>query len=169
MGQICNERNFHFDSQVIKAYVASTDIINTSDIGAILQQSTNKAVLAVGGTTAATAKVLGFVHGFREGTTACTGGSTDWFYMKKFMIGKEYEIEYSTLYSTVHPQSTDIGKFVGFSTASSDIGGRLDMDTLVTSVATSSGAGQAMFEIRGFSTARRKAYVMPVSSTNFVW
>lgn len=168
MGRICSERN-RDDSPITKAYVSSTDIINTTDIGAVLQKSSNKVVLAVGGTTAATARVCGFVHGFREGTTKCTGGSSDWFYMKKFSQNREYEITYSTLYSTVHPASTDVGKFIGFSTASTDVGGKLDMDTLVVDVATSSGAGQSWFEIKGCSTARRKIYGIPVDSTNIVW
>ena len=76
MGQICNTRNYH-DDPLVKAYVSSTDIVNTTDIGALLHQSSNKVVLAVGGTTAATAKFFGFVAGLREGTTKCTGGSSD--------------------------------------------------------------------------------------------
>jgi len=169
MGRICMERNYH-DGPIVKAYVSSTDIVNTSDIGAIVQQSTNKVVLAVGGTTAATAKFFGYVYGFREGTTACTGGSSDWLYIRKFMPGREYEIQYSTVYSATHPGDTDIGKYVGPSTLATHIGGRLDMDTMVSSVATSSGAGYVWLRINGYSTARRMIYGTPaVNSSNIAW
>jgi hypothetical protein len=167
MGKICVERNYH-DSPLTKAYLGSTDTIYTSDINAIVKKSSNKYILMIGGTTAATEKVAGYIYKMPQGATHCSGGSTIAFWVRKFSPDKEYEIEYSTLYSTVHPATSDYGNFIGVSTAATDVGGRLDMDTVVNDAATSSGAGRAWFQISGFSTARRKIYGFPYRNSSCI-
>lgn len=164
---ICQSRNYH-NYPLIKALLGSTDTIYTSDEGAIVKKSSNKYILAIGGTTAATEMFAGWIEKLWPGTTSCSGGSTTFFYLRKFAPDCEVEIKYSTLYSTVHPGSSDVGNFIGVSTASSDIGGRLSMATIVNDAATSSGAGRAWLQITGFSTARRLIYGLPYRNSSCI-
>jgi len=167
INRICVERNYH-RAPLIKAWLGSTDTIYSSDLGGIVQKTSNKYVLAVGGTTAATAEFAGFIDHLRPGTTHTSGGSTNWFMLRKFTPDEELDIEYSTLYSTVHPATSDIGNFVGGSTAATDLGGRLSMATIVNDAATSSGAGRAWLQITGFSTARRRIYGLPYRNSSCI-
>jgi len=165
--RICSERNYH-TAPLMRAWLGSSDTIYTSDIGAIVKKSSNKHILMIGGTTAATEQVAGFIDHLRPGTTYTSGGSTNWFVLRKLSPDCELEILYSTLYSTVHPLTSDIGNFVGVSTAASDIGGRLSMATIVNDAASSSGAGRAWLQISGFSTARRKIYGNPYRNSSCI-
>jgi len=167
MGQICMERNYH-TGPLVKAYLGSSNTLNTSDIHCILKQSSNKHLIMIGGTTAAATLITGYVVGFREGTTHCSGGSSNWFYMRKFTPDNEYEIEYSTVMSTVHPGTSDIGNFIGCSSLATQYGGRLDMDSINNDPHSSTASARVWFQITGFSTARRKIYGLPVRNSSCI-
>lgn len=125
-----------------------TGFINSTDIGKLVVSSSNNSVLAIG-TTADTSVFQGIIATV---PTASTPASTNPFYVRPLIRGALYEGEYSTTFSTNHPATTDIGKYVGFSTQLTVAGAKLDMGTIANAVGSTSGC---FFRISGFSTERR--------------
>jgi hypothetical protein len=143
----------------LKCYsVASTGgNIKSTDIGKLITKSSNRYGLALGSTDYQ--NLVGYLAVVQS--TGVPVSSTTPFYVEPFITGLQYEMSYSTLYSTAHPSSTDIGKYVGLSTAATIAGAKISMGTLANSPA---GASATVFRINGFSTARRMVYIeAPVS------
>jgi hypothetical protein len=129
--------------------------IGSSDLGKLLTESSGKAVLQ-SSTSTSIPKILGMVANVPVDTT---GGSTVPFYVWD-VRGKEIEQTYTTLASATLPATTDIGSYVGWSTASTGAaGGIIGMDT------ASSAPGKAFLKITGFDNNRRKVFGR-VNTTN---
>jgi len=138
-------------ASTVRGFVTSTNI------GDIVTRTSNKGVLAVG-TTADVSDLLGFVAAVPNNTTP---GSTVPFYVLPFSNRDEVEVKYSTLYSTGHPATTDIGKYIGFGNTSTPAGALLDVSSLADSPGTTSGC---WLRVNGFSTNRRMIFGVPHST-----
>lgn len=138
-------------ASTVRGFVTSTNI------GDIVTRTSNKGVLAVG-TTADLSDLMGFVAAVTSNTTP---GSTVPFYVLPFGSKEEIEVKYSTLYSTAHPATTDIGKYVGFSNTTTVAGAKLDIDTLADGPGSTSGC---WLRVNGYSTNRRMIYGVPNST-----
>lgn len=125
-----------------------TGFVNSTDIGKAVVASSNNGVLALG-TTADTNIFLGVVAAV---PTATTPASTTPFYIRPFLRGLEYEGDYSTTFSTAHPATTDIGKYIGFSNTTTVAGANFNMGGIANAPGTTSGL---FFRVSGFSTERR--------------
>lgn len=135
--------------------VASTGgNISSSDIGALVVKSSQAYGLALG--TSDYQALVGYVAAVPS--TGIDVSSTAPFYVQPFIRGGKYEMSYSTLYSTVHPATTDIGKYVGVCVTSTDRA-IISMNTLANSPASTGSTGAPVFRINGYSTAQRKVYV----------
>lgn len=122
--------------------------IKTSDVDAIVRRSTdlNTYELAHGTTVVADVRFAGLIAAV---PTASTPGSTVPFYIKRLSADDEIEMPFSTTYSATIPGTTDIGKWVGYST-STTVGGAV----LCTS-SLSTDAGASFLKVTGFSTNRK--------------
>lgn len=125
-----------------------TGFVSSSDVGKLVVASSNNAVLAVG-TTADANVYLGIVAAVPVATTPA---STQPFYIRPILRGRNYEGEFSTSFSTAIPATTDIGKYVGLSNTTTPAGAKLDMGTIANAPGSTSGC---FFKITGFSTERR--------------
>jgi hypothetical protein len=149
---------------LVSALVGSTDTINSSDVGRLVAKSSNNVILKSGGSSFSTDLIAGIIAAVPE---ASSGGSTVPIYISK--LNPEYEIEgtYTTAYGGGHPATTDIGKYVGLSSAASFAGAVLDMQFVSNAPGTSNGC---FLRISGFSTNRRKIYGYPaVNSSCLSW
>ena len=149
--------------------VGSTDTINSSDVGKLLFRSSNKVVLATGGSSFSTSLFIGIVAGVdMTNSTGSSGGSdTAVVQYRQLTPGKEYEGTYSTLYSTLHPGTTDIGNYIGLSSAATIAGAVLSMANIGNTVGTTNGR---FLKVTGYSTNRRKVYgVVKYGAANIAW
>lgn len=126
--------------------------IGSSDVGKLVTESSGKAVLQ-SSTSTSIPSIVGMVACVPDATS---GGSTVPFYIWD-VRGKEIELTFSTVASATLPATTDIGDYVGYSTASGV--GVIGMDT------KSSSAGRAFLKISGFDNDRRKVFGF-VNSSN---
>jgi hypothetical protein len=126
--------------------------IGSTDLGKLVNESSGKAVLQ-SSTSTSIPKILGMVSNVPVDTT---GGSTVPFYVWD-VRGKEIEQTFSTVASATLPATTDIGNYVGWSTAAGV--GVIGMDT------ASSAPGKAFLKITGFDNNRRKVFGF-VNTTN---
>jgi len=140
-----------------------TGIINTTDVGKLCMASSNNVLLALGSTQdiARAVGIIGIVATVPiSGSTL--GGSSDLLYVSPIMYGEEIEADFSTSFSAVLPATTDVGKYIGFSTNVTVAGAvSLDMSRLSNVPGTTSGA---FFKITGFDVNRRKVYGVVNSS-----
>lgn len=139
----------------------STNIYST-DIGRIVWKTSNKACLARGGSSYSTSLILGIVA---QVPTNTTNGSTIPFYIQKIDPNCEVEISYSTLYSATHPGTTNIGAYVGLSTAATIAGAVISMGNLGNEPGTSD---CRFLKVTGFSTERRKIYGFPTRDSLYL-
>lgn len=140
---------------------AATDIYS-SDIGRLVRQTSNGIVLMKGGSSYSTSLIAGILS---QVPTATTSGSTIPFYIQKLDPNQLVEGTYSTLYSTVHPGTTDIGKYVGLSTAATVAGGVFSMGNMGNAPGTSDARWMKLVD---FSTNRRKLVGFPVSNSSCI-
>ena len=140
---------------------AATDIYS-SDIGRLTRQTSNGHVLMKGGSSYSTSLISGIVA---QVPTATTSGSTIMFYIQKLDPNELVEGTYSTLYSTVHPGTTDIGKYIGLSTAATVAGAVFDVDNMGNAPGTSDAR---WCKLMGFSTNRRKIWGFPVINSSCI-
>jgi hypothetical protein len=210
MSKTCDRRFANIESPFLFTGYLSTGSNGTlfstlgcysSDIGSIVVRHTTNST-GVGGkfqlgcpTTDYSGKVFGFLRGFDSDSSNLNGaqyikpGSTEKIYIEKFSPHVEYEISYSTLNSTYHPGTSDIGSMVGFATtqftSTHTIPGissgisitpaymKLCMSNCISGASpgiTASTDGAVLFRITGYSTNRRKLFVVPVfESSSFAW
>lgn len=142
----------------------SSDTIYSTDNGRILFQSSNKGVLGTGGSSFSTSLMLGYICKV-DTTAGSSGGSTIPIYCRKFDPTEEVEMDYSTLYSTVHPATTDVGNYIGLSSAATVAGAVLAMNNIGNAPGTSDAR---WLKITGFSTNRRKIYGFPVRNSSVI-
>jgi len=132
----------------------STNTVNgevaSTDIGKLIVPSSHNGVLALG-TTADTNTFLGIVAAVPVTSTV---GSTQPFYIRPIVRGALYKANYSTSFSTSHPATTDIGKYVGLSNTTTVAGGSaLDMSVIGNAPGTTD---SLFFRIAGYSTERNE-------------
>ena len=125
-----------------------TGNIQSTDIGKLVVASSAQGVLAIG-TTADSNIYLGVIAAV---PLPSTPGSTQPFYVRPLLRGVRYEGKYSTTFSTAHPATSDIGKYVGLSGTTTIAGAKLDMATIGNAPGTTDGN---FFRISAFSTERR--------------
>jgi len=182
MGSICQIRGAAFGESLVPGYL-STDNPGSiggaysSDIGRLLTRSTDasKYVFAVGttaarttGYAAATQQLVGYLQGVEVDPT--TEGSTSKIYISRFDPLKEYEITYSTLYSSTLPASTDIGNYIGLGNTTTVAGCVLSMANISSTGVGSGTTSPKSFLITGYDNNRRKIYCRPVvESGQFAW
>lgn len=157
------------DKALPTGLVGSTDTINSSDIGKLLFRSSNKVVMATGGSSFSTSLIAGIIAGVAMTNSTGSSGASDTAVVQYRKLNPSYEIEgtYSTLYSTLHPGTTDIGNYIGLSTAATIAGAVLSMANIGNTVGTTDGR---FMKITGFSTNRRKVYGFPVyGAANIAW
>lgn len=142
--------------KLMKCYpVASTGgCIGTTDIGKLVTKSSEKYGLCVGSSDYQ--NIVGYTAMVPENSSA---GSTKPFYVAPFQVGSEYEMSYSTLYSTNHPTSTSIGCYIGIGATATIAGAKLSMNSIATAPAVTGTTGCPIFRINGYSTNRRMVYV----------
>lgn len=140
----------------------STDTIKSTDSGRILFQSSNKVVLGTGGSSFSTSLLAGYVAKVEADSS---GGSTIPFYMRRFDPTEEIEMDYSTLYSTLHPATTDLGNYIGLSSAATVAGAVLAMNNVGNAPGTTDAR---WLKINGYSTNRRKIYGVPVRNSSVI-
>ncbi len=128
--------------------------IASSDIGKLVVESSGKGVLQ-SSTSTSIPTIIGMIACV---PTETSGGSTVPFYVHDIR-GKEIEQTFSTVASATLPATTDIGDFVGWSTAAGT--GVIGMDT------KSSAAGKAFLKVTGFDNTRRKVFGV-VHSSNLI-
>jgi hypothetical protein len=145
------------------AAAAATDIYS-SDIGRLVMASSNGITLMTGGSSFSTSLIAGIVS---QVPTATTSGSTIPFYVQKLDPNQLVEGTYSTLYSTVHPGTSDLGKYVGLSTAATVAGAVFSMGNMGNAPGTSDAR---WLKLTDFSTNRRKLMGFPaVNSSCISW
>ena len=143
------------------AAAAATDIYS-SDIGRLVMASSNGITFMTGGSSFSTSLIAGIVS---QVPTATTSGSTIPFYVQKLDPNQMVEGTYSTLYSATHPATSDLGKYIGLSTAATVAGAVLDMDNVGNAPGTSDAR---WLKITGFSTNRRKIMGFPVINSSCI-
>lgn len=131
--------------------------ITSTNVGDIVRRSSNKGELAVG-TTADHTDLLGIIQAVPNNTTP---GSSTPFYILPFCEDREFEIKYSTGYSTSHPASSDVGKYIGFGNTTTPAGALLSVGTLANSPGSTSGC---WLRLSGYSTNNRKVFGFPNST-----
>lgn len=151
-------------TKLIPGLVGSSDTIKSTDIGRLLFKSSNTVVLGTGGSSFSTSFMAGYVAKV-DTTGGSSGGSTIPIYYRKFDPTEEVEMDYSTLYSTVHPGTTDIGKYVGLSTAATVAGAVISMGNMGNEPGTSDAR---FLKMSGFSTSRRKIKGFPVRNSSVI-
>lgn len=171
---VCALRRAEFGELIVPGYLSTNNPgalggAYSSDIGKMVTRSTDasKYIFAVGTTAArstgyaeATARIAGFLSGLESDPT--TEGSTHKIYISKFNPSYEYEITYSTLYSSVLPASSDIGNYIGIGNTTTVAGCVLSMANISSTGVNSGTTSPKPFMITGFDNNRRKLYVRPV-------
>jgi hypothetical protein len=149
----------------ISSIIPSTDnSVYSTDIGRFIWKSSFSGMLAKGGSSFSTSLLLGYIVSVPEDSTA---GSTIPFYYRKFDPSVELEITYTTAGGGGHPQTTDLGKYIGFSSLATVAGCVMDMQWIGNDPGTSDGR---WLQISGFSTSRRKVRGYPaVNSSMISW
>lgn len=147
---------FHLNDPAIKGLLAVlpvsstvTGFINSTDLGKLVVPSSNHGGLALG-TTADNQTYLGYVAAVPVATTP---GSSQPFYVQPVLPGELLEADYSTVYSTSLPASTDAGKYIGLSNTTTVTGATLSMATIGNAKGTTSGN---FFRVNGVDNNRRK-------------
>lgn len=128
-----------------------TGFVSSSDVGKLVQASSNCGVLLLGSTADLTTQsILGIIAAV---PTATTPASTVPFYIEPIQRGQLYEGDFSTTYSTALPATTDIGKYIGVSNTTTVAGGSyLSMAGIGNAAGTTSGD---FFRISGMDLTRR--------------
>lgn len=173
---VCGIRGFDFGENMItgRASSAGTNGMSTngmysSDIGKLVVRSTDSQFLLAIGTTATrttgfnstAGKLVGYLAGL-EASPSGVGTTGYKVYINKFSPEKEYEVDYSTLYSTVLPGATDIGKVIGLGNTTTIAGCVVSMGTLATAAIGAASTTPKLFQLTGFDNNRRKVYVRPI-------
>jgi hypothetical protein len=165
---ICRPRHgYNAGSDISRIFPGSSDTFYSSDIGRILFKSSDKAVLGTGGSSFSTSLMLGFLYYVEAAASSSgsSGGSTVPVLYMKFNPSVEYAIKYTTLGSTVHPATTDLGRYIGLSTIATVAGCQLAMGN----IGNEPGTSDARFlKITGYSTNRRMIYGYVVRNSSVI-
>ena len=145
-------------------YASAAQAIMSTDVGRLLFKTGNTVDLGTGGSSFSTSFFAGYVAKV-DTTGGSTAGSTIPIYYRKFDPTEKIEMDYSTLYSATHPATTDIGKYIGLSTAATVAGAVLSMGNLGTEPGTSDAR---FLQISAFSTSRRKIIGFPVRNSSVI-
>jgi hypothetical protein len=180
MLNVCSVRGEDNGNTLLKGFYSSDALTAaySSDIGRIVTRSTAGGyIFALGATelrvsnglATTTAALFGYLAGMDTDPTT-KGSTTSMVYIHKFSPQKEYEITYSTLYSTTLPATSDIGSYIGLGGTTTVAGAVLDM-TLVSSTNLAGGTTQnKSFIIKEFDNNRRKIFCSPVlCSSGIAW
>lgn len=160
---ICNPVST-FRKPLFPVIASTDDNVYSTDIGRLVWKSSFSGMLARGGSSFSTSLLLGYVAAVPADSTA---GSTIPYYIRKFDPNDEVEITYTTAGGGGHPQTTDLGKFIGLSSVATVAGAVMDMQWISNTPGTSNGC---FLCISGFSTAARKVRGFPaVNSSMFSW
>lgn len=164
----------------------STLGLYSSDIGSLMGRNTSDGPQcaamvvpsSVPSTIAGAIKYIGILEAFDPDSTAaantpyCKLNSTNKIWIRRFDKHTEYDVAYSTLNSTVHPATSDIGSIVGLPSttlpnistnlSSNPDGAVLSMSNINSSGDIESTEAPKFFRITGFSTNRRRLFGYPV-------
>lgn len=161
---VVGPRNY-YSKPLMPVLIGSTDVVTSTDIGRFVFKSSNHAVLGTGGSSFSTSIILGYIAAVPTNTS---GGSSVPAYIRKLNPTEELECRYSTVVGStahLHPATTDIGKYVGFSSVATVAGCVLDMNNLGNTPGTSDAR---WLQITGFSTNRRMVYGFPVFASSVI-
>lgn len=161
MNTVCGPLS-QYNLPLTPALAGSTDTIKTTDLGRFTFMSSNTHVLGTGGSSFSTSLISGYIAMV---TTDSSGGSTKPFYIRKLAPTVELEVTYSTVTSTAHPATTDIGKYIGFSSLATVAGCVLAVSNMGNAAGTTDGR---WLKITGFSTDRRKITGFPVANSSLI-
>lgn len=130
-------------------------LISSSDVGKLIQASSNHGLLAIG-TTQDISKATGFIGVLANVPTATTQLSSDLFYVSPIHYGDFIEADYSTTVAgttSCLAVTTNIGYYFGFSNTTTVAGGsKLDPSTCGVAAGTTSGL---FFKMLGFDNTRK--------------
>lgn len=162
----------NYNKPLCKGLPGSTMDVQSTDIGRFIFKSSNNYVYAVGGSSFSTSLIAGYVAAV---PTASSAGSTIPFYFRKLDPNIELEISYAstsfsstamaTTYGGGDPATTDIGKYIGFTTHATVAGARMDITNAGNEPGTSNGR---FIQITGFSTNRGKIKGFPVVNSSCI-
>ncbi len=160
---VCNPVS-KFNLPLFPMTPSTDDSVYSTDVGRCVWKSSFSGMLARGGSSLSTSLLIGYIAIVPTDSTA---GSTIPFYIRKFDPNVEVELIYTTAGGGGHPQTTDLGKFIGFSSAATVAGAVMDMQWISNTPGTSNGCWLC---ISGFSTAGRKVRGFPsVNSSMISW
>lgn len=148
--------------------IVGSTTIRSTDKGRLIFKSSNVGILGYGGSSFSTSLMLGYL----VSVTTAGGPNNSTVHLlnvRKFSPLEEIEMDYSTLFSTVHPASSDQGKYIGLSSgvASTDPGQGAVLS--MGNVGNEPGTSDARFlQINGFSTNRRKIFGFPVRNSSVI-